>query len=84
MRGGYRENAGRKKNDVQTVCYHRRVKPEWVKLLDLVLQRLKEDSSKIKNFAHNLGADMRCHNMYECDGTLDCSECEKSEFFFDD
>ena len=42
MRGGARIGAGRKKNEIKTVCYHRRVKPEWVKILDNLLQKLKE------------------------------------------
>ena len=41
-RGGARTGAGRKKNEVETVCYHRRVKPEWVEILDNLLQKLKE------------------------------------------
>lgn len=41
MRGGARAGAGRKKNEVETVCYHRRVKPEWVKILDKNLEALK-------------------------------------------
>ena len=43
-RGGKRQGAGRPKKD-PTVCYHRRVKPEWVKLLDEFLRKLKEGQS---------------------------------------
>ena len=41
MRGGARIGAGRKKQ-APTVCYHRRVKPEWVEILDNLLNKLKE------------------------------------------
>ena len=40
-RGGKREGAGRPKKD-PTVCYHRRIKPEWVAILDKVLKALKK------------------------------------------
>lgn len=82
MRGGFRKGAGRPKKE-PTVCYHRRVKPEWVKLLDLVLSSLKADGTKIKNFAHDLGAHMICNSDYECEGTIDCAECEHSSFYFE-
>ena len=42
-RGGYREGAGRPKKE-PTVCYHRRVKPEWVKPLDELLNKLKKEN----------------------------------------
>lgn len=42
MRGGARIGAGRKKQEYSTVNYHRRVKPEWVEILDNLLQKLKE------------------------------------------
>lgn len=41
-RGGKREGAGRPVNKEKTVCFHRRIKPEWVKILDEVLDKLKE------------------------------------------
>lgn len=44
MHGGKRAGAGRPvgtKKD-PTVCYHRRIKPEWVEILDKVLKELKE------------------------------------------
>ena len=45
-RGGKREGAGRPKGTTKTktVCYHRRIKPEWVKLLDDLLNRLKKEN----------------------------------------
>lgn len=43
MRGGARAGAGRPAKD--TVIYYRRVKPEWVKVLDDVLKRLKENKN---------------------------------------
>lgn len=43
-RGGKREGAGRPKNEIKTVCYHRRIKPEWVKILDDLLNRLKKEN----------------------------------------
>ena len=46
MRGGARIGAGRKKNEVETVCYHRRVKPEWVEILDELLGKLKNTHKK--------------------------------------
>ena len=46
MRGGARAGAGRKKNEIKTVCYHRRVKPEWVKILDATLDNLKNKDKK--------------------------------------
>ena len=42
-RGGKREGAGRPKKD-PTVNYHRRVKPEWVKFLDDLLEKLKNSA----------------------------------------
>lgn len=42
MRGGKREGAGRPKNIDETVVYYRRIKPEWVKILDEVLEKLKD------------------------------------------
>ena len=45
--GGKRPNSGRKKGvkighiKPQTVCYHRRVQPEWVEELDKKLNELK-------------------------------------------
>jgi hypothetical protein len=44
-RGGKREGAGRPKQDA-TVTYFRRVKPEWVKELDKVLNDLKTACKK--------------------------------------
>lgn len=43
-RGGKREGAGRPKGSVKepTVTYYRRVKSEWVEILDKVLNELKE------------------------------------------
>ena len=43
-RGGKREGAGRPvgtKKDPTTI-YYRRVRPEWVKLLDELLEKLKD------------------------------------------
>lgn len=46
-RGGKRPNSGRKKGvkighiKPQTICYHRRVLPEWVEELDKRLNELK-------------------------------------------
>lgn len=40
-RGGARIGAGRKKQEYSTVNYHRRVKPEWIKILDKNLEALK-------------------------------------------
>lgn len=86
MRGGKRAGAGRKKQEYSTVNYHRRVKPEWVKILDGFLQKLKNASKHnqcyIKDVMKDMGANMYCHNP-ECAGTLDCAECEYSEFYFD-
>ena len=44
MRGGKREGAGRPKGTTKekTVCYHRRIKPEFVELMDKYLNELKE------------------------------------------
>lgn len=39
MRGGARPGAGRPK--ANTVVYYRKVKPEWVKILDTLLNELK-------------------------------------------
>lgn len=44
-RGGARVGAGRPKQE-PTVCYHRRVKPEWVKILDELLNKLKNEHKK--------------------------------------
>lgn len=46
-RGGRREGAGRPygTNKEKTVIYYRRVKPEWVEVLDDVLKRLKENKN---------------------------------------
>lgn len=43
-RGGKREGAGRPVGTTkdQTIVYYRRIKPEWVKILDEVLEKLKE------------------------------------------
>ncbi len=43
-RGGKREGAGRPFGTTKdpTTVYYRRVKPEWVKLLDDFLEKLKE------------------------------------------
>lgn len=43
-RGGKREGAGRPFGTTKdpTTVYYRRVKPEWVKLLDEFLEKLKE------------------------------------------
>lgn len=46
MRGGARIGAGRKKQEYSTVNYHRRVKPEWVKILDELLNKLKNEHKK--------------------------------------
>lgn len=43
-RGGARPGAGRPVEN--TVVYYRRVKPEWVKDLDLKLKELKEKNKK--------------------------------------
>lgn len=45
-RGGARIGAGRPKNKVKTVNYHRRVKPEWIKILDELLDKLKNTHKK--------------------------------------
>lgn len=39
MRGGKRIGSGRPKTN--TVIYYRRVKPEWIRLLDKLLNQLK-------------------------------------------
>lgn len=72
-RGGARIGAGRPKNEVKTICYHRRVKPEWVKRLDAVLNGLK---------AKDDGYEFYCGipDNEECAGTLDCFECEYCKF----
>lgn len=53
MRGGKREGAGRpfgtKKEP--TVIYYRRVKPEWVQVLDNKIEKLK--GFKMKNYTEN-------------------------------
>lgn len=86
MRGGAREGAGRKPQEYSTVNYHRRVKPEWVKILDGFLKKLKKSSENgqcfLKGVMRDMGANMYCHNP-ECEGTLDCTECEYSEFYFE-
>lgn len=43
-RGGKREGAGRPVGTTkeQTVVYYRRIKPKWVKILDEVLEKLKD------------------------------------------
>ncbi|MBQ8475870.1 hypothetical protein IJ531_02295 [bacterium] len=43
MWGGRREGAGRKKNSKKepTVSYYRRIKPQWVAILDKKLEKLK-------------------------------------------
>jgi len=45
MRGGFRPGAGRPKGTTKdpTVVYYRRVKPEWVKILDEMIKKLKDD-----------------------------------------
>ena len=42
-RGGKREGAGRPKGTTKekTACYHRRIKPEFVELMDKYLNELK-------------------------------------------
>lgn len=45
MRGGKREGAGRPKGELK-VPYYRRVKPEWVKILDDVLNKLRRKYDK--------------------------------------
>lgn len=42
-RGGKREGAGRPKSLDETVVYYRRIKPEWVEILDKVLEELKQE-----------------------------------------
>lgn len=84
MRGGARPGAGRPRKN--TVVYYRKVKPEWVKILDGFLKKLKKSSENdqcfLKDIMRDMGANMYCHNP-ECAGTLDCAECEYSEFYFD-
>lgn len=43
MRGGKREGAGRPVGTTKepTVVYYRRIKPEWVEILDKKIQELK-------------------------------------------
>lgn len=43
MRGGYRKGSGRPKGTKKdpTVIYYRRIKPEWVEILDEKLKELK-------------------------------------------
>lgn len=42
-RGGARAGAGRPKTN--TVVYYRKVKPEWIKLLDKLLNKLKSEKT---------------------------------------
>jgi hypothetical protein len=60
-RGGARIGAGRKKAD--TVCYHRRIKAEWVAELDKKLEELK--GVKIMNnwFVANDNGDVAGHDL---------------------
>lgn len=44
MRGGARIGAGRPRTN--TVVYYRKVKPEWVKILDELLDNLKNTHKK--------------------------------------
>lgn len=45
-RGGARPGAGRPKGKkTNTVIYYRRVKPEWVKVLDKKLNELKNNNT---------------------------------------
>lgn len=46
MRGGRREGAGRPAKN--TVVYYRRVQPDWVEILDKLINELKE-KEKILN-----------------------------------
>jgi hypothetical protein len=48
MRGGKREGAGRPPKEEKTVCYHRRVLPEWVEELDKKLNELKATKNPSK------------------------------------
>lgn len=51
MRGGKREGAGRPQGTKKepTISYYRRVNPEFVPILDKVLNALKNKKCKIKN-----------------------------------
>lgn len=51
MRGGKREGAGRPKGTTKglRINYHRRVKPEWVNILDSVLRTLKGQKNENRN-----------------------------------
>ena len=60
MRGGKREGAGRPFGTTKdkTVNYHRRVKPEWVAMLDKKLEEIKMDERIKEQFAN-------CHTIGE-------------------
>lgn len=47
-RGGYRKNAGRPKGTTKepTVSYQRKIKPEWIPLMDDFLNEIKEKAKK--------------------------------------
>ncbi len=48
MRGGKREGAGRPPKEIKTVCYHRRIPPELVELMDKYLNELKATKNPAK------------------------------------
>jgi hypothetical protein len=61
-RGGARIGAGRKKTD--TVPYHRRIKPEWVEVLDKTLEELKGNKNMKNNwFVANDNGDVAGHDL---------------------
>jgi hypothetical protein len=85
-RGGKRTGSGRPKGSTKekTVVFYRRVKPEWVIVLDMIIEKLKEPDSRIKEIMHNLGAHIICnHPDHFCEGLIDCSDCEYSSFYFE-
>lgn len=51
MKGGKREGAGRPKGTTkgEKINYHRRIKPEWVNILDNVLKSLRRNENDNKN-----------------------------------
>jgi len=47
-RGGKREGAGRPRKEIKTVCYHRRIPPEFVEPMDKLLKELKTTKNPSK------------------------------------
>ena len=58
MRGGRREGAGRHKKDYRTVIYSKTIRPEWKKILDMLIIQLRNDTKIAKIVKNDLGFDI--------------------------